>query len=130
MKLIDAEIDRKRIRAPGWPKYLCSFFGAYVLFAAVSHTFWPHHSPEAAGLVLYSPSKIIFYYMLGYFVFFLSIHLVLALPIIGAAKAIPKHRSAAVSLLLFRVLGPTWLVALIAKYYAWYGDQVLGPAFR
>lgn len=130
MKLIenvDSE-NRKRLeksKSIDWPRYLSSFLAAYVLFALFSHGFFPYPPPASLGLKIYSLSKLVFYYTWGYFFVFLWIHLFLSLPVIVVAKAIPKWRHFAIPFLLYRVLGPTWLIGLAMMYGGQFAETVL-----
>ena len=109
-------------RSMGWNGFLARFWGAFVLYAGVSHVFFPY--PMTANI--YSPLKILVYYLVGYLGMFLSVYLVISVPTVIVAKIVPKCRSVPIPRLLSNTLLPALIIGGILIYGGWYGSKIAG----
>lgn len=105
-------------RSMGWNGFLARFLGAFVLYAGVSHVFYPF--PMTVNI--YSPLKILVYYLVGYLGMFLSVYL----PTVIVAKIVPKYRSVPIPRLLSGTLLPALIIGGILIYGGWYGSKMAG----
>ena len=102
----------------GWNGFLARFLGAFVLYAGVSHVFYPF--PMTVNI--YSPLKILVYYLVGYLGMFLSVYLLTVI----VAKIVPKYRSVPILRLLSGALLPALIIGGILIYGGWYGSKMAG----
>lgn len=105
-----------------WGDFGLRFLGASALYVAASHIFFPYPVP----MNIFSPLKILVYYLLGYLAMFVSIYLSISLPTVVIAKIIPKYKNTQVARLLTYTLVPTFIVGAILIYGGWYGSKMAG----
>jgi hypothetical protein len=110
------------IQGISWGDFGLRFLGTSTLYVAASHVFFPYPTP----MNIFSPLKILVYYLLGYLTMFVSVYLLISLPTVVVAKIIPKYRNTQVPRLLTRTLVPAFVVGGILIYGGWYGSKMAG----
>ncbi len=106
----------------GWSRFGLRFLGAFILYAAASHVFFP--TPMTVNV--YSPLKILVFYLVSYLMMFLSIYLVISVPIVIVAKIIPKYRRITMPKLLSYTLIPALIIGGLLIRGGWYASKMAG----
>lgn len=110
------------LKGIGWGGFGLRFLGTSALYVAASHVFFPYPTP----MNIFSPLKILVYYLVGYLAMFVSAYLLISVPTVVVAKIIPRYRNIRVPKLLSRTLGPALAVGGILIYGGWYGSKMAG----
>ena len=119
---INANKPQDSLKGIGWGGFGLRFLGTSALYVAASHVFFPYPTP----MNIFSPLKILVYYLVGYLAIFVSAYLLISVPTVVVAKIIPRYRNIRVPKLLSRTLGPALAVGGILIYGGWYGSKMAG----
>jgi len=118
----NANKPQDNLKGIGWGGFGLRFLGTSALYVAASHVFFPYPTP----MNIFSPLKILVYYLVGYLAMFVSAYLLISIPTVAVAKIIPRYRNIQVPRLLSRTLGPALAVGGILIYGGWYGSKMAG----